>query len=103
MNLTGDAFGTTDLKFGPSVFVGDGKVEVPPTTAASLFCSQLYVNTSPAVPTAEPVNLKAVLIGIMAPEAVTVGLGFVTARLVLTGQVLVSIFDCICKILLYVK
>ena len=38
--LTGEALGGRDLKFGPSVLVGDGRVDVPPTTVASLFCSQ---------------------------------------------------------------
>jgi hypothetical protein len=62
MNLTGDKLGRRDLKLGPFVFVGEGKVDVPPTVDASSFCSQQYVNTSPAVPVPEPVSLKAVLI-----------------------------------------
>ena len=97
MYLTGEELGTRDLKFGPSVLVGDGKVLVPPTMVASLFCSQQYVNTSPAVPVPVPVSLNAVLIGIeyAAPCTATPGLGLVTTKLVLTGQVLPPILVCI--------
>ena len=101
MYLTGEALGGKDLKFGPFVLVGDGKVAVPPTTVASSFCSQQYVNTSPAVPVPTPVSLNAVLTGIVYVAAgLTPGLGLVTAKLVLTGQDLVPILVCIWAILL---
>ena len=102
MYLTGDKLGIRDLQFGPSVFVEDGILAAGLIIVASSFSSQQYVNTSPEVPVPVPVNLNAVLTGIVYAEPCTAtpGFGLVTDIFVLTGHVLVAMFDCICATLL---
>ena len=63
--LVGLAVGLNDNQFGPPAFVGLATLAFPETVELS-FCSQQYVNTSPALASvAEPVSAKGVLFGIV--------------------------------------
>ena len=64
-NLVGDVVGLNDNQFGPVVFVALATLLAPVVVELS-FCSQQYVNTSPAFASvAEPVRAKGVLIGMV--------------------------------------
>jgi hypothetical protein len=65
--LAGDVVGLNDIQFGPLALVALATLLAPVCDEEALsFCSQQYVNTSPAFASvAEPVKAKGVLMGIV--------------------------------------
>jgi hypothetical protein len=65
--LVGDVVGANEIQLGPDALVALATLLAPVCDEeALLFCSQQYVNTSPALASvAEPVNANGVLIGIV--------------------------------------